>query len=65
MTDQPWPPEGTRVRIVADGLWFGRIGVVIQNPKRGRGVELEDAAIFLWEIERHEIEVVDARPQGS
>ena len=54
----PWPPEGTRVRIVGTQE-TGKI-----YPLAGAHlVVTDDRAEFRRVVERHEIEVIDAVPK--
>lgn len=61
MTTDPWPPEGTRVRIVGT-LEDGSMGRIDNNgmkcPKQIRWVKL-DLRTLRWPVYRHEIEVID------
>ncbi len=64
---EPWPPEGTRVRIVGT-LEDGKTGR-IDNSRRPvhatyQWVRLENRhEVEYWPVERHEIEVIDAVPK--
>ena len=61
MTTDPWPPEGTRVRIVGT-LEDGSTGRIdsdgMDRPEHIRWVKL-DMYTAHWPVYRHEIEVID------
>ena len=65
MSDENWPPEGTRVRIVGT-LEDGSTGRIDSNgmkcPEQIRWVKL-DLYTVRWPVYRHEIEVIDAVPK--
>lgn len=58
MTDNnPWPPEGTRVRIRDGSEAHGDEGELVRIGETW-AVEL-DGSGSIWIVERHEIEVID------
>lgn len=59
MTDTPWPPEGTRVRIVREGMFFEATGEIVFCERRGWGVSLDNHPAIVGNVKRHEIEVID------
>lgn len=62
MTTDPWPPEGTRVRIVDElDPHYQQVGFL---RKAGETLHLVDwrcseGKFRCWPVERHEIEVID------
>lgn len=61
MTTDPWPPEGTRVRI-RGGILHGLTGKLLAGDSSRRWILLEPPYThWTWLTERHEIEVIDDR----
>ena len=64
MTTDPWPPEGTRVRIVDKSVAKNHTGVLLGDGgckwEGRRWVRLDSPYNnWTWQVERHEIEVID------
>ncbi len=63
MTNDPWPPEGTRVRIHEPSLAQELTGRLSGSSRLGniRWVELDEpqGKYKHWPVYRHEIEVID------
>lgn len=62
MTTDPWPPEGTRVRIRDGSIFDGRDGVLLLEDQFGHCVKVAEH-VTLVGFERHEIEVIDETKQ--